>query len=259
DPRQSPQEYIDRYPLDEMELPSNWLPEYPYQEAIGNGPSLRDEALAPFPRTAYALKKHLQEYYAIITHLDDQIGRILDTLEANGQMENTYIFFTSDHGLAVGRHGLLGKQSLFDHSIRVPLVLVGKDIPKGQKIDADVYLQDIMATSLELAGIEKPPYVDFHSFLDLAKGQRAESAYDGVYGAYVDRQRMIRKDGFKLIVYPSIQKVLLFDLNKDPEETTDLAGEETYRNKVKSLFSDLLEKQKQLGDPLDLSAMQDDI
>ncbi|MEM9921012.1 MAG: sulfatase-like hydrolase/transferase, partial [Bacteroidota bacterium] len=57
DPRQSPQEYIDRYPLDEMELPSNWLPEYPYQEAIGNGPSLRDEALAPFPRTAYALKK----------------------------------------------------------------------------------------------------------------------------------------------------------------------------------------------------------
>ena len=156
DPRQAPQRFLDMYPVDSIAVPASFLPEYPYKDDINNPAILRDEALAPFPRTEYAIRKHRQEYYASISHLDEQIGKILDALEASGEMDNTYIFFGADHGLSVGQHGLLGKQSLFDHSIRLPMMVLGPDIPKGKKIDVDVYLQDIMATSLELAGIEKP-------------------------------------------------------------------------------------------------------
>ncbi len=251
DPRQAPQEYLDQYPLENIPLPENFLPEYPWKDSIGNSRLLRDEALAPYPRTKYAVKKHRQEYYAIITHLDEQIGKILDALQASGKMDNTYIFFTADHGLSVGQHGLMGKQSLYDHSIRVPLMLAGPGIPKGQTFDQDVYLQDVMATSLALAGIEKPPYVAFHSFLDIIRGKTEKSHYDAIYGAYMDYQRMIRKDGYKLIVYPRIKKVLLFDLDKDPKEVTNLA--EKHTKKVKSLFKDLMELQQRMEDRLDLS------
>ncbi len=252
DPRQSPQKYIDKYPLENIPLPKNFLPEYPWKDSIGNSRLLRDEALAPFPRTEYAVKKHLQEYYAIITHLDEQIGQILDALQASGKMDNTYIFFTADHGLSVGQHGLMGKQNLYDHSIRVPLMLAGPGIPQGQTLDQDVYLQDVMATSLSLAGIAKPPYVAFHSFLDIIHENKT-SHYDAIYGAYMDYQRMIRKDGYKLIVYPRIRKVLLFDLEKDPKEMTNLADRPGYTQKVKSLFKDLMELQQTMEDPLDLS------
>ncbi len=252
DPRQAPQKFIDMYPLEKIEVPENFLPEYPWKNEIGNNPGLRDEALAPFPRTKYAVKKHRQEYYAIISHLDEQIGEILDALEATGKMDNTYIFFTADHGLSVGQHGLLGKQSLFDHSIRVPLMVVGPDVPKGQELSQDVYLQDIMASSLELAGIQKPSYVEFNSFMDIVKGQKNESHYDAIYGAYVNFQRMIRKDGFKLLVFPKIKKVQLFDLKNDPNEVTDLSENPKYQHKVRTLFIDLMELQSSMGDELNL-------
>ena len=250
DPRQAPQSYIDKYPLENISLPKSWLPEYPNKEKIGNGQDLRDEALAPYPRTEYAIKKHIQEYYAIITHLDTQIGEILDALEASGKMDNTYIFFTADHGLAVGKHGLLGKQSMYDHSIRPPLLFMGPDIPKDKKVNNDIYLQDIMATSLELAAIDKPDYVDFNSFLDQAKGTTTEGNYQEIYGAYIKFQRMIRKDGFKLIVYPRLNQLLLFDLTEDPEEMNDLS--EANPAKVQALFKDLIALQKDMKDELDL-------
>ena len=253
DPRQAPQEYLDMYPLEKISLPKSWLPMYPFKDSIGNGPGLRDEALAPFPRTEYATKKHIQEYYALISHLDDQIGLIMDELEASGKMDNTYIIFTSDHGLAVGRHGLLGKQSQFDHSIRPPFIIVGPNVPKGKKIESDIYLQDAMATSLELAGVEKPSYVYFNSIMELINGNRTESHYDAIYGGYVNEQRMIRKDGFKLMVYPNLKKVLLFDMENDPEEINDLAMDAQYKGKIDSLFKDLLKLQEELNDPLDIS------
>ncbi len=256
DPRQSPQEYVDRYPLASIEVPASFQPDYPYHEEIGLGPGLRDEALAPFPRTELAIRTHLQEYYAIISHLDAQIGKILDNLEAKGLLENTYIFFAADHGLAVGMHGLLGKQSMYDHSIRTPLLMAGPGIPAGQTVDQDVYYQDIMTTTLELAGIPKPGYVEFKSLLPLAKGEQTGKQYDAVYGAYVDYQRMVRQDGFKLIVYPKASKFLLFDLDKDPEETNNLADRPEFAEKKKALFRALVKLQKQYDDPLDLSAME---
>ena len=259
DPRQAPQSFIDKYPLENISLPKSWQPLYPFKDNIGNGPDLRDEALAPFPRTPYATKVNIQEYYAIITHLDEQIGKVLDALAASGKMDNTYIFFTADHGLAMGKHGLLGKQSLFDHSIRPPLMLMGPDIPKGKKITNDVYLQDVMATSLELADIEKPDYVEFKSFLSQAKGLTDKGNYEEIYGAYVNLQRMIRKDGFKLIVYPKIKKLLLFDMQKDPEEMNDLAGLPEFQAQAKGLFTDLLRLQKEMEDDLDLQPIFEEL
>ena len=132
DPRQSPREYVDMYPLENISVPENFLPEYPFRDEIGCGADLRDERLAPFPRTAYAVKVHRQEYYAIISHMDAQIKRILEHLEETGQAGNTYIFFTADHGLSVGHHGLMGKQNMFDHSMRPPLIVAGPHVPGGR-------------------------------------------------------------------------------------------------------------------------------
>lgn len=259
DPRQSPKRFLDMYPLENINVPKNFLPEYPWKDDIGNQPSLRDEALAPYPRTEYAVRVHRQEYYAQLSHMDEQIGKVLDALEASGKIDNTYIFFGADHGLSVGHHGLIGKQSMFDHSVRIPMMVVGPDIPKGKLLDQDVYLQDIMATTLELAKIEKPDYVQFNSFMDIINGERQKSHYNGVYGAYIDVQRMVRKNGFKLLVYPKIKKVLLFDLEKDPHEMNDLADNPIYSEKVKTLFTELLELQKTMGDTLDLQDIYDKI
>lgn len=257
DPRQAPQRFLDLYPLEDIKVPENFLPEYPWKDDMGNPPGLRDEALAPFPRTEYAVKVHRREYYALLSHMDEQIGIILDALESSGKMDNTYIFFGADHGLAVGHHGLIGKQSMFDHSVRIPMMVMGPGIPKGKLLDQDVYLQDIMATTLELAEVEKPDYVQFNSFMDIIRGDRQKSHYDGVYGAYIDVQRMIRKDGYKLLVYPKIEKVLLFDLENDPLEMNDLGADPAYSEKVRTLIADLLELQKTMGDKLDLQGIYD--
>jgi len=253
DSRQSPREFLDLYPLENIPLPENWLPEYPYLDEMGDLRVMRDEMLGPVPRTPHAIRTHIREYYGIISHLDAQIGLVLQSLEERGLMNNTYIFFTGDNGLSVGQHGLLGKQNMFDHSIHVPLIAVGPDLPNGSEINSDIYIQDIMATSLALAGIEKPDYVDFDSFLDLAKGEtNALPLPNGVYGAYVDTQRMIREDGFKLILYPRNREVLLFDLNADPLEMNNLSDDPQYSEKVRELFVGLVGLQGEMEDPLDL-------
>ncbi|TKG95487.1 DUF4976 domain-containing protein [Puteibacter caeruleilacunae] len=255
DPRQSPKKYVDMYPLENISVPVSFLPEYPYKDEMGCPKTLRDEKLAPFPRTEYSIKVNRQEYYAIITHLDDQLARILDALEKSGEKDNTYIFYSADHGLSVGHHGLVGKQSLYDHSMRPPMIVIGPDLPKDKKLDMDVYLQDIMASALDLAGVEKPAYVEFNSLMPLARGKQKKGNYDAIYGGYRNLQRMVRKDNFKLILYPEAKKVLLFDLKKDPEEMKDLSDVKKYQSLKKKLFKELLELQKQMNDEVDLKAV----
>jgi len=247
DPRQSPKEYVDRYPLSDVKVPKNFLAEYPYKDAIGCSEKLRDEKLAPFPRTEYAVKVNRQEYYAIITHMDDQIGRILDALKKSGKADETYIFFTADHGLAVGHHGLMGKQNMFEHSMRVPLIVSGPALARNRRIDTPVYLQDIMPTTLELASVPKPEHVQFKSLMSLLKGKKVEH-YDAIYGAYKDLQRMVRRGDYKLIYYPKIRRTLLFNLRKDPEEMVNLAEKKEYVEIVAGLKEKLRQLQKQQGD-----------
>ncbi|MFP4499554.1 MAG: sulfatase-like hydrolase/transferase [Candidatus Hydrogenedentota bacterium] len=249
DPRQSPKEYVERYPLDGVAVPKDFLPEYPHKEAMGCGENLRDERLAPFPRTPHAVKVHRQEYYAIITHMDAQVGRILDALEASGKADGTVVIFTADHGLACGHHGLMGKQNMFDHSLRAPLMIMGPGIPAGARNSTPVYLQDIMPTALALAGAEVPERVAFRNLLPLIEGARAEQ-YGAIYGAYMNKQRMVADEGFKLVHYPTIDKTLLFNLENDPDEMHDLADDPEYAEIRTELRAKLDKLQETLGDPL---------
>lgn len=252
DPRQSPAEYVAKYPREKVAVPRNFLPEYPHKDAIGAGPKLRDENLAPHPRTEYAVQVHRQEYYAIITHLDAQIGRILDALDRSGEAERTWIFFTADHGLAVGQHGLFGKQNMYDHSVRVPFIAVGPGVAGRRKLDAAIYLQDVMPTALELAGARKPDHVFFHSLLPQLRGERTASHYPAVYGAYLQLQRAVTKDGYKLIVYPAAKVARLYHVAKDPLEMTDLAADPRHADTRRKLFGELLRLQSELEDTLNL-------
>ena len=251
DPRQSPREYVDRYPSNKIVMPKNFLPVYPHKDIASMGASLRDEKLAPFPRTEHAVQVNRQEYFAIITHMDDQISRILKKLDESGQADNTWIFFTADHGLACGHHGLMGKQNMYDHSVRVPFMVVGPKVRKGQRVAGPIYLQDAMATTLELAGIDKPEHVEFNSVLPMLDGK--PSPYESVYGAYLKAQRSIRTDQYKMILYPTGKVARLYNLLEDPDEMNDLADQPQSRPIMKGLFAKLLKHQEDLDDELDLT------
>ncbi|WNJ20065.1 sulfatase-like hydrolase/transferase [Pontibacter sp. G13] len=255
DPRQAPQEYLDLYPLENISLPPSYMALNPDQDLIGCGPALRDEALAPFPRTEFAIKTHRREYYALITHMDEQIGKILDAIEASPEADNTYILFTADHGLAVGNHGLVGKQNLYDHSMRVPLMVKGPGVPAGAKIDAPVYLQDIVPTALELAGTEIPEFVEFQSLMPHIRDDQAPRREE-IYGGYIGVQRMIQTEGYKLHWYPRAEKIMLFDTHADPYELTDLSGEPSQQARIVQMWELLRAQQEKLGDKLEMPAIE---
>jgi choline-sulfatase len=247
DPRQSPKEYVDRYPLDRIKLPENFLPKYPYADKIC-GLKLRDETLMPYPRTEYAVKVNRQEYFAGITYMDEQIGKIFQALEKSGKADNTYIVFTADNGLSLGHHGFSGKQNMYDPAVRVPFMIVGPDVKPGVKIDTPIYLQDAMATSLELAGAPSDG-VDFKSLLPLLRGETTDH-YPEIYGAYMNKQRMITQGDWKLISYPTIPVERLFNVKKDPDEMNDLAANPEQGPKLAELRAALAERGKALNDPL---------
>jgi choline-sulfatase len=251
DPRQAPKEFVGRYPLSRIAMPVNFLPEYPHKDAIGCSHKLRDENLAPMPRTELAVKTHRAEYYALITHLDAQIGRILDALNASGQAENTWIFFTADHGLAVGHHGFFGKQNLYEHSVRVPFLVSGPGVAKNAKNEDAIYLQDVMATALDLAGAEKPAHVFFNSLRPLLNGEK--SRYEAVYGAYLQLQRAITHDGWKLIAYPKAKVLRLYHLAEDPQEMQDLSANSEHAPRLKDLLQRLIKLSAELQDDVDLT------
>ena len=256
DPRQSPKEYVDMYPLENISVPESFLQQYPYADKIGTGRRMRDELLAPYPRTEYAVKKNRQEYFALITHLDAQIGKIIKALKESGEWENTYIIFTADNGLAVGDHGFMGKQNMYDSSMRVPMIMVGPGIKEGLTVDKFVYLQDAMATAMDLAGSEHLDKVDFQSVLPLAQGKKMKTR-DAVYGGYLGMQRMVRTDKYKMIIYPTINIVRLYDLVNDPNEVVDLAGDEKYRKVMDKLLVKLEKLQKEVKDPLTIRPYYD--
>ena len=254
DPRQAPKEFVEMYPQEEMDVPPNFLPENSFKDPMGSPADLRDERLAPFPRTEYAVRVHRREYYAMITHMDSQIGRILDALDKSGKRGNTYIIFTADNGLAIGAHGLFGKQNMFEHSVKVPLIIAGPGLPKQKRIDTPVYMQDVMPTTLEIAGKEIPQHVQFKSLLPLLRGERTEQ-YASIYGAYQPQsQRMVRCGDFKLIVYPNAKTVLLYNLKNDPDEIENLASQTEHAQTIRELFAELKRLQQETGDSLELDA-----
>ncbi|MBK1791397.1 sulfatase-like hydrolase/transferase [Persicirhabdus sediminis] len=249
DPRQAPKEFFDMYPIDSIKLPNNFMEAYPYQDKLGRGKDGRDESLVPFPRTEYSVKVNRAEYYALITHMDVQIGKILDALEASGKLDNTYIFYTADHGLAVGHHGFIGKQNLYEHSMGAPLIINGPGLEKGKRITENVYIQDIMPSTLELAGVEVPEKVFFKSLMPLATGE-TDKGRDHIYGGFLMDQRSILQGDWKLISYPTIPKFRLYNIKNDPDEMNDLAENPEHAGKLQSLKILLVEEMERQNDPL---------
>jgi arylsulfatase A-like enzyme len=234
-----------------LSLSRNFLPRHPFD----NGALLiRDELLAPHPRTAAAMRRHLADYYATISDLDHQVGRILRALEERGGAGDTVIIFTSDQGLAVGgRHGLMGKQNLYEH-VKPPLILAGPGIPHGRS-DALVYLFDLFPTICELAGVATPAVVEGKSLVPVIRGE-APWVRDSLLGAYADSQRMVRDGRWKLIRYRAggVRNAQLFDLKDDPDELTNLADDPRHRGERERLERLLAEARARFGDPVDFEA-----
>lgn len=248
DPRVVPKAFMDKYKPGDVPLPLNYLPVHPFD----NGEmTIRDEKLAPWPRTKDVIRKHLADYYATITYLDHHLGRILQTLKEIGEYDNTIIIFSSDHGLAIGSHGLMGKQSVYDHSMRVPFIISGPGIPKGRSSNAFIYLFDVFPTVCDLCGVPIPEKVEGKSIVPIIQG-KAPGVRDSVFLAY-KVQRAVRTDRWKLIRYTHINKSQLFDMSEDPHEIHDLAGDPKHAPKVKELMQLLRQWQKKLDDKMPLS------
>jgi arylsulfatase A-like enzyme len=171
-------------------------------------------------------------------------------LEQSGELQHTLIIFSSDHGLAMGSHGLMGKQNQYEHTCGVPLIMAGPGIPVGKRITAQCYLRDLFPTVCEMAGIPIPPTVQGTSLMPVLRGEKAE-VHDAVFGYFTDAQRMIRTaDGWKLISYPKIKKLQLFNVTNDPYELHDLAEEPAQQERIKKMQEQLEAWQKAQGDPL---------
>lgn len=246
DPRTPPPAYGHKYTEKDITLPLNFMMQHPFD----NGDlDVRDEVYLPVPRDPDAVKKEIAAYYGMVSEVDTQIGRIIKVLEESGKLDNTIIVFTSDNGLAVGQHGLLGKQNLYEHSVRVPLVLCGPNIPTDTRVQAYCYLLDIFPTLTELAGIETPQSVDGKSFKKSITDNDF-SKREHIYLSYINIQRAIKKDNYKLILYNvnGERRIQLFNLEKDPWERDNLVDDPSYKGKIDELTSLLYKEMTNLGD-----------
>jgi arylsulfatase A-like enzyme len=251
DPRQAPQEYLDMYPAEKIAIPPNFLPQHPFDQGDFK---TRDELLAPFPKTPHDVQVHRREYYAIISHMDAQIGRILNALEQSGKSRNTYVILTADHGLAVGEHGLMGKQNQYECSMRVPLIIAGPGVRAGKHVDHMVYQHSMYATMCELAGIPVPGHVEFPSLASMLKKDQSEPINETMFGWLNVLQRSIRTTQHKLIFYAPLKKYQVFDLERDPWEMKDLADNPVNASLKTDMINRLKTKQRELGDSLNIDS-----
>ncbi len=248
DPRTMPDRFREMYDPEKISVPKNFQD---YHHIEYDNINCRDEILAPYPRTEENTKFQIAEYYAMISHLDYQIGRVLDKLDEIGERENTIIIMAGDNGLALGQHGLFGKQSLYDHSVRVPLIFCGAGIEKAVKKDNLVFLSDIFPTLCEMLGFETPSSVNSVSFADAITEDACESR-PYLYLAYRDKIRGVTKDGFKYIEhrYKGKRTCSLFDLENDPLEMANLCHQEEYQGVLQEL-QDIMKAESLVSGELD--------
>ena len=249
DPRQPPPgfpaDYTSRPPL-----PQNFLPQLPFDNGAMTGG--RDENLGAWPRTEAMIRDQLAEYYAMVEHMDAQIGRILAVLKTRGLAENTIVVYAADNGLALGSHGLLGKQNVFEHSMLTPLILAGPGVPKGKSTAAFTYLFDLFPTLCELAGVPAPAGVFGESLRPLWDGSRS-SLRDTVFLPYIQIQRAVRDERWKLIRYPKLGFSQLFDLQTDPDETRSVYDDPARAPDIARLTAAMQRWQTKVGDALVLN------
>lgn len=248
DPQYAPDEFYAMYPPEQIPLPAAFAPFHPFD----NGEmAVRDELTLPFPRTEADLRAKLARYYASISYLDAEFGRVVQTLKETGEYDRTIFVLAGDNGLSLGEHGLLGKQNLYEFGgMHVPLVFAGPGIPRAETA-ALTYLMDVFPTVCGLTGTLVPGEVEG---LDLSsvvrQGEMGPRTW--LYTAYGKVQRAITDGRWKLIRYPLIDKTQLFDLGSDPHETQDLAADPKHADQMRTLLERLSECQGENGDAIPL-------
>ena len=224
DPRTMPRRFLDIYDPDAIQLPANFAQRHPFDNGALR---IRDELLAAFPREPAEIRRHIAEYYAMISHLDDGLGRLMAVLDGRKLLDETIVVFAGDNGLALGQHGLMGKQNLYEHSVRVPLIFAGSGIRAGAQREDLVYLLDIFPTLCGLADIPVPATVEGLSLAPQLRGT-AGASRDLLYLAYESCMRGVSDGRHKLIEYAG-GETQLFDLLEDPSEVDNLACREPAR------------------------------
>lgn len=241
-------------------LPKSYMPAHPFD----NGEALiRDEMLEEFPRSPDAIRQHIADYYGMIAHMDDAIGQIIKATEDKGLLENTIIVYTADHGLGLGSHGLMGKQNLYEHSLHIPLIFAGPQVPEGKQTDDLVWHGDTHATVLSLAGLDVVPECGGANLVRQDDNQTVGSGRQYFGAVYRESQRMIRDDRYKLIRYykdtehrastsnsptPGSDLLQLFDLRTDPDELINLAFVPAHHATRDRLLGAMENWQLQMGD-----------
>jgi arylsulfatase A-like enzyme len=258
-------------------LPPNYLPAHPFHHGQ---PGLRDEELVSGVwkrRDERTMRNELGRQFACSENIDLQIERVLAQLAAMGELENTYIFYTADHGMAIGRHGLQGKQNLYEHTWRVPFIAKGPGIKAGTRVQGNIYLLDLLATLCDLAGIEAPRTNEGISFKSVLQGRQA-TVRDLLYGVYSGGtkpgMRSLNRGDWKLIKYDvlggKVRETQLFNVAENPEEYLDqhhdptvvaltghrpaahqrnLAGDPRHAVKLAEMEALLLGEMRRLHDP----------
>ena len=193
--------------------------------------------------------------YGYVTLIDEQVGRLMTTLEELGLAADTAVFYTSDHGGMVGAHGLCDKgPHLYDEQCRVPLVARVPGAPEARRSDGCVYNIDLMPTVLELAGAELPDDLDAASLLPIIRGDRdavrPPVAYIEFHGHQCPyTQRLVQTPATKY-VFNAPEQDELYDLTTDPGELVNLAGDPAHAERLAELRRLLLEHLEATDDPI---------
>lgn len=257
-------------------LPSNYLPAHPFNNGHAD---VRDEVEVSGVwknRDEATIRNEIGREYASSENIDIQIGRVLEKLKAMGELDNTYIFYTADHGIAIGRHGLQGKQNLYEHTWRVPFFVKGPGIKPGSRVPGNIYLLDTVATLCDLAGIPAPESNEGLSFKPVLEGKQ-DTMRDVMYGVYCGGtkpgMRCVKRGDWKLIKYDgmngTVHETQLFNLASNPDEflkehgktdplQTNLAGDPKHADKLKEMEALLLAEMRRHNDPYRLWDQPDD-
>ena len=250
DPHIVPEGFPIDYAPASIPLPPNFLPQHPFD----NGEMvIRDEQLLPWPRKQADIQTMLAEYYRYISFLDVQVGRVLDAVEASPYAANTIIVYAADSGVARGSHGLIGKQNLYEHSMRVPLIVAGPGIAADKRSEALCYLFDVLPTLGKLCGVATPSGSNGREFADVLKDPAQPGRPFLMFG-YKSIQKALNDGRWKLIRYPHVDRTQLFDLQTDPYETKDLSALPEHAERIKAMLTKLAAEMKADGDNDPLTA-----
>ena len=235
DPHVVPDGFPVKYDPAAIPLPPNFLPQHPFN----NGEMvIRDEQLLPWPRRPEAIRAMLADYYRYISYLDAQVGRVLDALDATPAGRNTYVVFAADSGVARGSHGLIGKQNLYEHSLRVPLVFSGPGVSAGRRTSALCYTYDVMPTLGKLCGVAAPTTSEGRELTAVLQDPAQPARSELVFG-YKRIQKAFFDGRWKLIRYPQVDRTQLFDLQADPHEVNDLSADPAQAERLKAMLGRL--------------------